>query len=82
MSSDQQFDGKASKYYLKHIFQNWNAEPFASDAYIFDDENWRRTYAPLVNQYAIINYFSLVMLILTVAIGAMSTRQQGLPCKL
>ncbi|MEM7512506.1 MAG: FAD-dependent oxidoreductase, partial [Bacteroidota bacterium] len=28
--------------YVKHVFQNWNAEPFARGAYIYDQENWRR----------------------------------------
>ncbi|MEN0004098.1 MAG: FAD-dependent oxidoreductase [Bacteroidota bacterium] len=39
---DAIFDGKASATYVKHLFQDWNAEPFAQGAYIFDDENWRR----------------------------------------
>lgn len=38
---DAMFDGKASESYVKHIFQNWNAEPFAQGAYIYDNENWR-----------------------------------------
>lgn len=39
---DELFEGKASQTYVKHIFQNWNAEPFAKGAYIYDNENWRR----------------------------------------
>ena len=39
---DEIFDGQASANYIKHTFQNWNEEPFANGAYIFDDENWRR----------------------------------------
>ncbi len=39
---DQLFEGKASASYVKHIFQNWNEEPFANGAYVYDDENWRR----------------------------------------
>jgi len=39
---DQLFDGQATPNYVKHIFQNWNAEPFANGAYVFDHENWRR----------------------------------------
>lgn len=39
---DQLYDGKASATYVKHVFQNWNAEPFARGAYIYDQENWRR----------------------------------------
>ena len=39
---DEIFDGKASENYIKHLFQNWNAEPYANGAYITDQENWRR----------------------------------------
>jgi len=39
---DELSDGQASKYYIKHIFQNWNAEPFARGAYVVDHENWKR----------------------------------------
>ena len=39
---DAIFDGKASETYVKHIFQNWNKEPFANGAYIYSYENWRR----------------------------------------
>lgn len=39
---DGLFDGKASSAYVKHLFQNWNAEPFANGAYVYDQENWRR----------------------------------------
>ena len=38
---DAIFDGKASATYVKHIFQNWNAEPFANGAYVYDHEDWR-----------------------------------------
>ena len=38
---DEIFDGQASTNYLRHIFQNWNEEPFINGAYIYDDENWR-----------------------------------------
>ncbi len=38
---DELFDGQASSNYVKHIFQNWNAEPFAGGAYVIDDEDWR-----------------------------------------
>ena len=37
---DELFDGQASPNYVKHIFQNWNAEPYANGAYVIDDENW------------------------------------------
>ena len=39
---DELFDGQASPNYVKHIFQNWNAEPYANGAYIVDHENWQR----------------------------------------
>ena len=39
---DALFDGQASPNYVKHIFQNWNAEPFANGAYVYNHENWRR----------------------------------------
>ena len=39
---DEIFDRKASATYVKHLFQNWNAEPFANGAYVVDHENWRR----------------------------------------
>lgn len=38
---DKLFDGKASPNYVKHIFHNWNADPYANGAYVIDDENWR-----------------------------------------
>ncbi len=37
---DELFDAQASPNYVKHIFQNWNAEPYANGAYVIDDENW------------------------------------------
>lgn len=39
---DDIFDGQASANYIKHTFQNWNEEPFANGAYIYDEEDWRR----------------------------------------
>lgn len=39
---DDIFNGQASANYVKHIFQNWNEEPYANGAYIYDDEDWRR----------------------------------------
>jgi len=30
---DEMFEGKASKYYIKHIIQNWSAEPFIQGSY-------------------------------------------------
>ncbi|MEM6794388.1 MAG: NAD(P)/FAD-dependent oxidoreductase [Acidobacteriota bacterium] len=39
---DELFDGQASPNYVKHVFQNWTAEPYARGAYVLDYENWRR----------------------------------------
>ena len=39
---DDIFNGQASANYVKHIFQNWNEEPFARGAYITDEEDWRK----------------------------------------
>ena len=39
---DAIFDNKASANYVKHIFQNWNAEPHINGAYLFDHEDWTR----------------------------------------
>ena len=39
---DELFDGQASANYVQHLFQNWNVEPYANGAYIYDQENWRR----------------------------------------
>ncbi len=39
---DAIYDNQASASYVKHIFQNWNAEPYAQGAYVVDHENWRR----------------------------------------
>ncbi|MEM6541882.1 MAG: FAD-dependent oxidoreductase [Bacteroidota bacterium] len=33
---DKIFEGKASKYFIKHITQNWSKEPFAKGAYPSD----------------------------------------------
>ncbi|MFT6399732.1 MAG: monoamine oxidase [Bradymonadia bacterium] len=33
---DEVFDGKASRYYLNHIVQNWTAEPYIRGAYTAD----------------------------------------------
>lgn len=34
---DELFDGAASRTFIKHLVQNWNAEPFAQAAYLSDD---------------------------------------------
>lgn len=48
---DQIFDNQASPGYIRHISQNWNAEPFIQGAYVYDHENWRtvRTLGESVN---------------------------------
>lgn len=38
---DEVFSNQASPSYVKHITQNWAAEPFARAAYVSDQENWR-----------------------------------------
>ncbi len=43
---DDLFDGKASKYYKKFMFQNWTEEPFARGAYVHYFEG-RRTFRNL-----------------------------------
>ncbi|MEN0049102.1 MAG: NAD(P)/FAD-dependent oxidoreductase [Bacteroidota bacterium] len=39
---DALFDNQASANYIKHISQNWNEEPFAKGAYMYDYERWTR----------------------------------------
>ena len=37
---DEIFDGQATQYYVKHIIQNWSAEPYVQGSYtFFTDEN-------------------------------------------
>lgn len=38
---DAAFDGAASRSYVRHLVQDWNAEPFAGGAYLEDDADWR-----------------------------------------
>lgn len=38
---DELSGGKASDTYIKHIFQNWNEEPYINGAYVMNNENWR-----------------------------------------
>ena len=38
---DELSDGQGTPNYVKHIFQNWNAEPYAQGAYVMNDESWR-----------------------------------------
>ncbi len=39
---DAIYDNQASATYIKHTFQNWNAEPHIQAAYLNDYEDWRR----------------------------------------
>ncbi|MEL6833091.1 MAG: FAD-dependent oxidoreductase [Bacteroidota bacterium] len=39
---DEIYNGQASTNYIKHTFQNWNAEPHIGGAYVYDQEDWRR----------------------------------------
>jgi len=39
---DDIFEGQASPSYVKHIFQNWNEEPFINGAYVYDNESSNR----------------------------------------
>jgi len=39
---DAIFNGQASANYVAHIFQNWNTEPYAQGAYVYDQESWTR----------------------------------------
>ncbi|MCZ2111245.1 MAG: FAD-dependent oxidoreductase, partial [Dehalococcoidia bacterium] len=34
---DEVFNGAASRFYVRHVVQNWNDEPFAGAAYLEDD---------------------------------------------
>lgn len=38
---DAVYNGQASQYYMQHISQNWNNEPFAKAAYLPDNADWR-----------------------------------------
>lgn len=40
---DQIFDGKARQHYIKHVVQNWSAEPFIQGSYSFGGENYEDT---------------------------------------
>ena len=33
---DELYEGQASKYYVKHLAQNWNKEPYIRQAYLAD----------------------------------------------
>ena len=39
---DAMFDGQASPYYIKHVIQNWSAEPYVRGAYSYDFYDNRR----------------------------------------
>ena len=38
---DGPYNGLASRHYLRHISQNWNAEPFIRSGYLSDHADWR-----------------------------------------
>ncbi|MEM1331832.1 MAG: FAD-dependent oxidoreductase [Actinomycetota bacterium] len=38
---DEAFDGAASANYVRHIVQDWSAEPFIGQAYLADVADWR-----------------------------------------
>ncbi len=38
---DKVYDGKASKYYIRHVVQNWNDEPFIQGGYLSDYADWK-----------------------------------------
>ena len=38
---DRIYGGQASKYYLKHLCQNWDDEPFINGAYLSDYTDWK-----------------------------------------
>lgn len=48
---DDIYNGQASANYIKHIFQNWNEEPFINGAYVYDNEDWQllRTLGQSIN---------------------------------
>jgi monoamine oxidase len=35
------FPGKARQRYVRHLVQNWSAEPYIAGAYLNDHENWK-----------------------------------------
>lgn len=47
---DEIFDGKASKYYLNHIVQNWSAEPFIRGTYSHRKASAKKCSVPLSNK--------------------------------
>ncbi len=47
---DIMFDGKASKYYVKHIIQNWSLEPFIRGSYSKMKGNPEKMSAPVANK--------------------------------
>lgn len=47
---DEIFEGKASKYYVKHVIQNWNAEPFIRGSYSEMKGNPEKMAAPVADK--------------------------------
>jgi monoamine oxidase len=37
---DEMFEGKASETYMKHVIQNWSAEPYIQGSYTFFESNY------------------------------------------
>lgn len=38
---DEMYDGAASRTFVQHVAQNWEAEPYIEQAYIADEADWR-----------------------------------------
>ena len=47
---DQMFEGKASKHYVKHVIQNWTAEPFIQGSYSERRGNVQKMAAPVAHK--------------------------------
>ena len=47
---DEMFEGKASKFYVKHIIQNWSAEPFIRGSYSEMKGKPEKMAAPVANK--------------------------------
>ena len=47
---DEMFEGKASKFYVKHIIQNWSSEPFIRGSYSKMKGNPEKMSAPVANK--------------------------------
>lgn len=47
---DEIFDGKATAHYIKHIIQNWSAEPYIQGAYSYDFEGNQRSIVDAIKE--------------------------------